>query len=217
MADLTILAFDLADRYRNPVFVAADGFIGQMMEPVRLPLLARRPAPPAWAVLGTPETRPNLVSSIHLSHEALEAHVRKLAEKYDRARSREVRCEEVQTEDAEILLVGYGIVSRVLKRAVVLARQAGIRAGLLRPITLWPFPTERLRDLSRRASRILVVELSTGQMVEDVRLAAVERCPVDFYGRQGGQVPSAEEILERIQGPGLSPATQEVRCVDVFA
>jgi pyruvate/2-oxoacid:ferredoxin oxidoreductase alpha subunit len=198
MADLTGLAFELADRYRNPVFVLADGFIGQMMEPVALPLaMAAQPDRP-WAVTGTAATRDNLISSIYLTHEHLEAHVRKLEEKYRQASVREVRSDEAGTGDAEILLVGYGIVSRVLRRAMALARAKGIRAGLLRPVTLWPFPSDRVRDLSRRVDRILVVELSTGQMIEDVRLATEGRCPVSFFGRQGGMVPSAEDIVEQI-------------------
>jgi pyruvate/2-oxoacid:ferredoxin oxidoreductase alpha subunit len=198
MADLTGLAFELADRYRNPAFVLADGFIGQMMEPVALPqLMAEVPDRP-WAVTGTAATRDNLITSIYLTHERLEAHVQKLEAKYEEARRREVRFDEAATGDAEILLVGYGIVSRVLRRAVALARSKGIRAGLLRPITLWPFPAQRIHDLARSVERILVVELSTGQMVEDVRLAAESQCPVSFFGRQGGMVPSAEDIVEQI-------------------
>jgi pyruvate/2-oxoacid:ferredoxin oxidoreductase alpha subunit len=197
MADFTALAFELADRYRNPAFVLADGFVGQMMEPVELPMEVSSGPPRKWAVEGTAATRKNLITSIFLTHEILETHVQKLSDKYEKIRAREIRYDEVQVEDAEILLVGYGIVSRVLRRAVTLCRQAGIRVGLLRPITLWPFPSPRVRQLSSKVSRILVVELSTGQMVEDVRLEA-GNCPVDFYGRQGGMVPSAEEIVERV-------------------
>ena len=210
MADLTALAFDLSDRYRNPAFVLADGYIGQMMEPVSLPLAVRAGEPRPWAVEGTAETRSNLITSIYLSHEALEEHVRKLQRKYDEAARREVRFSETETEDAEILLVGYGIVSRVLRRVVTLLRAEGVKAGLLRPISLWPFPTRRLRELSSSVRRILVVELSTGQMVEDVRLAAEGRCPVGFYGRQGGMVPSAEEILEQVREPSSSTFEETV-------
>jgi len=198
MADLTSLAFDLADRYRNPAFVLIDGFIGQMMEPVSLPLRVSQPPARPWAVAGTAETRKNLVSSIFLSHDSLESHVRRLHAKYEEIKAKEVRYEEISVEDAEIVLVGYGIVSRVLRRALLLCREQGLRVGMLRPITLWPFPEARLRELSRRVAGVLTVELSTGQMVEDVRLATEGRCPVGFYGRQGGVVPSAEEIVEQV-------------------
>jgi len=198
MADLTALAFDLADRYRNPAFVLTDGFIGQMMEPVSLPMQPAIPPARPWAVTGTAEHRHNLVSSIYLAHEVLEAHVRRLHRKYEEAAVKEVRYEEILAEDAEILVVGYGIVSRVLRRALVLCRERGLRVGMLRPITLWPFPHRRLRELADRVAGMLAVELSTGQMVEDVRLASEGRCPVGFYGRQGGMVPSAEEVMDQI-------------------
>jgi pyruvate/2-oxoacid:ferredoxin oxidoreductase alpha subunit len=214
MADLTALAFDLADLYRNPAFVLADGFIGQMMEPVSLPLTVARAPERPWAVMGTPETRRNLISSIYLSHEALESHVRKLYAKYEVAREREARWEELATDDAEILFVGYGIVSRILRRVVGLLRAQGVRAGLMRPITLWPYPSRRLAELASTASRIAVVELSTGQMIEDVRLATGDRLPIGFYGRQGGMVPSAEEIMHWVRDwkpSGLSGKMEDRR------
>jgi pyruvate/2-oxoacid:ferredoxin oxidoreductase alpha subunit len=217
MADLTALAFELSDRYRNPAFVLADGFIGQMMEPVALPMETTRPPRRPWAVLGTAATRANLVSSIYLAHDVLESHARRLEAKYEQARRREVRYEELGVDDAEIVLVGYGIVSRVLRRSIRLLRESGIRAGLLRPITLWPFPSLEIRDLAARVGTILVVELSTGQMVEDVRLAAGERCPVEFYGRQGGMVPSAEEIVEQVRGLLRAVPEKEVRHVEAVA
>ncbi|HXH27670.1 MAG TPA: 3-methyl-2-oxobutanoate dehydrogenase subunit VorB [Candidatus Polarisedimenticolia bacterium] len=216
MADLTALAFDLADRYRNPAFVLADGFIGQMMEPVVLPLQVRPPAVPAWAVRGTPETRRNLITSIYLSHEALERHVRALHAKYLEAAAREVRYEEIAVDDAEVLLIGYGIVSRVLRRALGICRQEGLRAGLLRPLTLWPFPAGRIGELAARVGRIVVVELNTGQMVEDVRLAAGDRCPVRFYGRQGGMVPTAEEVAGLLLNDRVGTAG-EARHVEAVA
>ncbi|HEU5182078.1 MAG TPA: 3-methyl-2-oxobutanoate dehydrogenase subunit VorB [Candidatus Polarisedimenticolia bacterium] len=194
MADLTVLAFELSDKYRNPAFVLADGFVGQTMEPVKLPLAPTAPPARPWAVRGDAATRHNLITSIFLSHDALEQHERGLQVKYETIRQSEVRYVEEAVADAEILLVGYGIVARVLRRALVLLRGAGIRAGLLRPLTLWPFPEAVMRRLAHRVAKILVVELSAGQMVEDVRLAAGERCPVAFYGRMGGNVPSAEEI-----------------------
>jgi 2-oxoisovalerate ferredoxin oxidoreductase alpha subunit len=197
MADLTILAFELADRYRNPAVVMADGFIGQMMEP--LDLEYREIVAPAkpWAVRGTKETRKNLISSIYLEPDDLEAHQRKLEAKYVRAQV-EVRSEAYKTEDAEILLVGYGIVSRVLRSAVQLARQQGIKAGLFRPITLWPFPKQALIQAAAPTQKVLVVELSNGQMVEDVRLTLNGRVPVEFYGRGGGNVPSTDELIAQI-------------------
>lgn len=202
MADLTILAFELSDAYRNPAFVLADGFVGQTMEPVSLPLgVIPQPARP-WAVRGDAATRRNLITSIYLSHDALERHERRLQAKYEIARARETRYEEIGTGDADVLLVGYGIVSRVLRRAVALLRGQGIRVGLLRPLTLWPFPAAELRALAARVGTILVVELSAGQMVEDVRLAVAERCPVEFYGRMGGNVPTAEEVVEQVRQLG---------------
>lgn len=198
MADLTGLAFDLADRHRNPVFVLADGYVGQMMEPVSVSLRPGVPRARPWAVTGEQASRGNLVTSIYLSHDVLESHVRLLALKYERARRREIRYEEHALADAEVIFIGYGIVSRVLRRAVAQCRAAGIRAGLLRPITLWPFPEERIAELAGRASRLVVAELSTGQMVEDVRRAAAGACPVDFIGRFGGNVPAAEEIVDRV-------------------
>jgi 2-oxoisovalerate ferredoxin oxidoreductase alpha subunit len=198
MADLTVLAFDLADRYRNPAIVLADGFIGQMMEPLELeyekPKIPERP----WAVQGTAETRKNLISSIYLEPDALEDHVRKLEAKYVRAAQIETRQETFACEDAEVLLVGYGITSRVLRSAVEMARREGLKAGLFRPITLWPFPSAALAEAASKVSRILVVELSNGQMLEDVRLAVNGEVPVEFYGRTGGNVPSVEEVHSKL-------------------
>ena len=198
MADLTKLAFELADRYRNPAVVLTDGYIGQMMEP--LELQKEEIALPAkeWAVKGTPETRKNLVSSIFLEPDELERHVRKLDDKYRQAAEKEARCELYRAEDPEVLLVGYGIVARVLRSVVDRARQDGLRAGLLRPITLWPFPAAALRHAARRAQMVLTVELSTGQMVEDVRLAMDGRVDVEFFGRTGGNVPLADEISHEL-------------------
>ena len=194
MADLTMLAFELADRYRNPAVVLADGFIGQMMETLELhPHIQRAPEKP-WAVHADAKTRANLITSIQLEPDALEAHVRKLEAKYKEVASRETRHELYRTEDAEILLVGYGIVSRVLRSTVNQLRKLGIRAGLFRPITLWPFPSNALLDAARHCHMALVVEMSTGQMVEDVRLAVNGYVPVEFYGRAGGNVPQAQEV-----------------------
>jgi pyruvate/2-oxoacid:ferredoxin oxidoreductase alpha subunit len=195
MADLTTWAFELADRYRNPVVVLADGFIGQMMEPVEFASRAILPAAPEWAVRGNAETRKNMLTSLYLEPDVLERHVRKLEGKYLQAQRDEVRFESWRTADAEIVLVGYGIVGRILKAAVELARARGIAAGLLRPITLFPFPSQQIRELAKHAKAFAVVELSTGQMVDDVRLALAGRTPVEFLSRVGGNAPSAEDVL----------------------
>ena len=199
MCDLTAHAFELADRYRNPVFVLADGFIGQMMEPVEFPERAIQPPAPTWAVRANVETRKNLLTSIYLDPDDLERHVRKLAAKYERAESEEVRFDAVETGDADLVLVGYGIIARILKSVVRMARAEGLRVGLIRPITLYPFPKEQIRVLAQTAAAYLAVELSTGQMVEDVRLAVNGAKPVEFYGRVGGNVPSAEEVLRVVR------------------
>jgi pyruvate/2-oxoacid:ferredoxin oxidoreductase alpha subunit len=204
MADFTGLAFELADRYRNPVVVLTDGFVGQMMEPVDLEFREATVPDKPWAVRGTSETRPNLLTSIYLEPDELEMRERKLEEKYRLVREREPRHELYQTEDAEILLVGFGIVSRLLRSAVETARRDGLKLGLFRPVTLWPFPSEALKQAASRVDRVLVVELSNGQMVEDVRLALDGDVPVEFYGRVGGNVPSVEEVLEHVVG-GLTP------------
>ena len=199
MADFTTWAFDLADEYRNPVVVLADGFIGQMMEPVEFAAPRPVPPPPSWSVTGTAATRPNLVSSIYLEPDALERHIRKLEEKYRRAEREIARAECWRTEDAEIILVGYGIVGRILKSVVEMGRARGIALGLFRPITLYPFPAAAMRELSRRARAFTVVEMSTGQLLEDVRLTLEGRSPIEFYSRVGGNAPSAEEVLSFVE------------------
>jgi pyruvate/2-oxoacid:ferredoxin oxidoreductase alpha subunit len=198
MASMTTLAFELADKYRNPAVVLADGFVGQMMEPLDLELTeAIQPEKP-WAVKGTAETRQSLISSIHLTNDAMEGHIRHLEEKYKLCERDECRWETYRAEDAEILLVGYGIVSRVLRSTVDLARQQGIKAGVFRPISLWPFPSKALAEAARSVTKLMVVELSTGQMIEDVKLAVNGTKPVEFFGRSGGNIPSAEDCLAEL-------------------
>ena len=206
MADLTMLAFDLADKYRNPAIVLADGFIGQMMEPLELTASQSVPPEKPWAVKGTSETRANLVSSLFLEPDELEEHEREMEAKYIRARRAETRYELYRPEDAEILVVGFGIVSRVLRSMVDHARAEGVKVGLFRPITLWPFPGEQLARVASRVDRVWVVELSNGQMVEDVRLALNGKKPVDFYGRVGGNVPTVEELFEYVMATANVPA-----------
>lgn len=197
MCDLTIWAFDLAERYRNPVVVLADAAIGQMMEPVEFPECAVPPTDRDWAVLGTAATRKNLVSSIYLETDQLEEHIRTLEAKYEYAQANEACYEAWNCADADTVLVGYGIVSRLLKGAAIEARRRGFRVGVLRPITLYPFPTEAFEDLSPDR-RYCVVELSTGRgnLLDDVLMAVQGRSPVEFYGRTGGNMPSIEELLE---------------------
>jgi pyruvate/2-oxoacid:ferredoxin oxidoreductase alpha subunit len=197
MADLTLLAFDLADRYRNPTVVMADGIVGQMIEPASFSdPPPPRPEPP-WAVAGTAATRRNLISSIHLDHDIQEAHERRLQEKYRRAERDEQRAAPYRAEDAEVLLVGYGVVGRILKSAVDRLRERGVAAGLFRPVTLWPFPSRDLRRCADRAGRVLVVEMSQGQMVEDVERVLGGR-DIEFLGRMGGNTPSTADVVEAI-------------------
>jgi 2-oxoisovalerate ferredoxin oxidoreductase alpha subunit len=206
MAELTMLAFDLADKYRNPAIVLCDGFVGQMVEPLELEaresVLPEKP----WAVKGTKETRKNLITSIFLEADELEAHQLQMEAKYERARQEEPRFELYQADDAEILLVGYGIVSRVLRSAVEKARREGLRAGLFRPITLWPYPAKALAAAAQRAQHVLVVELSNGQMLEDVRLSLDGKVPIEFYSRVGGNVPSVEEVYARLTARAVAAA-----------
>jgi pyruvate/2-oxoacid:ferredoxin oxidoreductase alpha subunit len=210
MCDFTMEAFEIADRYRNPVAVIADGVIGQIQEPVYLPSAVKNlPDKTGWSVQGNAETRKNLVSSIFLDSTALEGHVRHLHAKYQKMERAETRWEEFHTEDADVVLVGYGVVSRILHGAVEMARREGLKAGLLRPITVWPFPSKPLRTIAERAKGVLAVELSTGQMVEDVRLAAEQVAPVHFLGHAGGVLPTVVEVLEEIRAIIANP--EEVR------
>lgn len=199
MCDLTMLAFELADKYRNPAVILTDGFIGQMMEPVELPDPVENIPLKNWQVDGTKETKKNLVSSIYLDADELEEHNIKLQNKYAKMEESEVRFEEIYTDDAEIIVIGYGIVSRILQSVIDEARAEGIKAGLLRPISLFPFPRKKINQLAGKAKLFFVCELSNGQMVDDIRLALNGRRPVKFYGRMGGVVPTTEEILNKLR------------------
>jgi pyruvate/2-oxoacid:ferredoxin oxidoreductase alpha subunit len=199
MADLTALAFRLADRYRNPVMLLADGFIGQMMEPVEFPQTAIEPQTPEYAVTGTKQTRGNLISSLHLDIDEMEAHQGRMEAKYRHAREHETRAEEWRTADAEIVLTGYGIMGRILKAVAAEARADGLKVGVLRPITLFPFPKLHFQRLAKSARVFVVVEMSNGQMLEDVRLSLNGARPVEFFSRVGGNVPSHGEVLELVR------------------
>lgn len=195
IVDLMPVAFELAERYRLPTVIAADGILGQMMEPVTLPDPIAPPPPPDWTTTGAAGSR-RIISSIYLAPEDLEKHVLSLMRTYQEIREREQRWESYRADDAEVLVVAYGIAARVARSAVDRVRAQGLAVGLIRPITLWPFPTSAFEGAPRRW---LVVELSAGQMVEDVRLALAGRAPVALYGRVGGVVPSPEEVAEAIR------------------
>jgi 2-oxoglutarate ferredoxin oxidoreductase subunit alpha len=199
--DYVALAFDLAEKYRTIAMVVADGAIGQIMEPAELPPM--RPVRPpeeraSWALTGAKERDHNIITSLYLGAENLERVNLRLQEKLREIAANEVRWKEYSTEDADLLLVAFGTVGRVCQTVVREAREKGIKAGLLRPITLWPFPSARLEELAQQVRGMLVVEMNAGQMLEDVRLAVEGRCPVTFYGRLGGIIPLPDEVLPEL-------------------
>ena len=199
--DLTVLAFDLAEKYRTLVFVLADGAIGQMMEPAELPPMRKFPEErPSWALTGAKNRPTNLISSIHLGADRLEAYNLELQAKLRFIEmNEEIRYEAVATEDAEIVLVAFGTSGRVARSTVKMVRKEGHRIGLFRPISLWPFPSEQLARLAEQARGFLVVEMNAGQMVHDVREAVGTQLPVHFYGRMGGKIPMPDEITRAIR------------------
>ncbi|MGQ9708908.1 MAG: 3-methyl-2-oxobutanoate dehydrogenase subunit VorB [Anaerolineae bacterium] len=200
--DLTVLAFDLAEKYRTIGMVLADGSLGQMMEPVEMPPMRPVRPPeerPSWALTGAKGRPPNIITSLYLVEEVMEQVNLRLQAKLKQIAANEVRWKEFSTEDAELLLVAFGTAGRVCQTVVREARRAGIRAGLLRPITVWPFPSARIAQLAQQVRGILVVEMNAGQMLEDVRLAVEGRCPVRFYGRMGGIIPLPDEILPELE------------------
>ncbi|MCK4257676.1 MAG: 3-methyl-2-oxobutanoate dehydrogenase subunit VorB [Halanaerobiales bacterium] len=197
--NITQAAFDLADLYRNPVIVLTDGVLGQMMEIVEFNAREKRELPAKdWAVTGSEvrDGQRNIVTSYYLDPEKFENFIQHLDAKYKVIEEKEQRWEDYMTEDAEYLLVGFGLCGRVAKTTVQMARKEGIKLGLIRPITLWPFPVDAF---NKDVKGYLTVELSLGQMVEDVRLTINGRVPVEFYGRQGGMVPTPEELLEQVK------------------
>jgi 2-oxoglutarate ferredoxin oxidoreductase subunit alpha len=197
--ELTADAFEIAERYRTPVMILADGVIGQAMEPVvpvyRMPGRIAR----GWELSGAADRPPRVIRSLHLLPEELEAHNRRLQAKFAAIGEREIRWAGEHLEDAEIVIVAYGTAARVARTAIERARDRGIRVGLFRPITLWPFPTLRLSTIAPRLRAIVVVEMSAGQMIEDVRLAVEGQTPVFFYGRTGGMVPTPGEVVDAVR------------------
>jgi 2-oxoglutarate ferredoxin oxidoreductase subunit alpha len=201
MADFVELGFDLAFKYRNPVMILSDGAIGQMMEKVYLgPQKERSTEQPAWATTGKSGGRErNIITSLDLDPDKQEEFNHKLQAKYELIRQNEVRYEEFQCDDAEYLLVAYGTSARVSQKAVQLLREQGIKAGLLRPITLFPFPAKRINELASQVKGMLSVEMSAGQMVEDVMLAVNGKVPVKHFGRYGGVITAPEEVVENLK------------------
>ncbi len=196
--DMVGLAFDLADKYRTLVLIAGDGSIGQMMESAELPpMQPLRPQQdrPDWAIVGAEGRAPNLITSLYLGAQNLEVTNLRLQAKLQEIRENEIRYQEYEVEDAELLLVAYGTVGRICTTVVREARKAGKKVGLLRPQTLWPFPDARLAELGARVRGVLVAEMSAGQMLEDVERAIARQAPVRFHGRMGGVVPMVDEIL----------------------
>ncbi|NLJ24206.1 MAG: 3-methyl-2-oxobutanoate dehydrogenase subunit VorB [Firmicutes bacterium] len=197
--DLTYEAFDLARRYRNPVMILGDGLLGQMMESVTLPQ-PKAPLPkPPWATTGCGDGEPRVINSLYIQGDVMEERTKRIFAKYAKMKQNEIRFENYKTDGAKIILAAYGSTARIAKTAVDKARTRGIKVGLFRPISLYPFPYDELSEVATEAKAVLTVEMSMGQMVEDVRLAVEGRCPVRFYGRSGGIVPTPQEILQQIQ------------------
>ena len=201
MCDFTRKAFDLADKYRNPVVILADGVLGQMVEPLKFPEEAIKPEiDESWAVRGNQNTMGNLVTSIFLNFDQLEDFNYRLQEKYQEIKLKEVDYEEYQMEDAEIILVAYGISSRIARSAVERVRKEGIKAGLFRPKTLFPFPEEKLKEYAqKRKCHFIAVEMSNGQMQEDIILSIGCSRPVDLVNRMGGNIMDVESIMHKIK------------------
>ena len=202
MIDMTYEAFDLAEKYRCIVVVLTDGNLGQMMEPAELPPMRpvrKASERPPWALTGARDRSPNIISSIYIDPVKEEIFNHKLQSKQREIENHEVRAREVLLDDADIGIVAFGTAGRIAYSAIQAARGEGIRAGLLRPISLYPFPYDHVRRLAERVRSILVVEMNAGQMLDDVRLGALGRVPIRFYGRMGGMTPMPDEVLDEIR------------------
>lgn len=201
LVDLIIEGFDIADQYRNPVMVLGDGMIGQMMEPVEFnPSKMRELEAKDWATTGTKGKRkPNIINSLYLAAEELEEHNKRLQQKYKTIRENEVKVESYNIEKAEVVIAAYGTTSRIAKTAISQLEEEGYKVGLIRPITLWPYPYDEFKKIGDNCKGILTVEMNTGQMIDDVKIAVDGRFPVSFYGRTGGMVPTPNEIIEKVK------------------
>jgi 2-oxoglutarate ferredoxin oxidoreductase subunit alpha len=203
LADLTVKAFDIADEYRVVVVILGDGFLGQMAEGVSLPKPTNRKFEKPWALTGAKGRKANIVASLRLNPEdALEKLNIQLHETYRQIQEKEVMSESYMTDDAEYLLVAYGTSSRICRSAVRALRHDGVKAGLFRPISLWPFPKNELRKAAEGVKKVLAVEMSMGQMVEDVQLSLNSEKEIDFYGRTAGMIPEVDEIVRRVKSYG---------------
>lgn len=206
MADFVALGFDLAFKYCTPAMILSDGVIGQMMEKVRLPEFKRRRTEQEirqqcpWATLGkTPDRAPNIITSLEMDSEVMEKRNHKFQQKYREIEAHEVRYESINCDGADYILVAFGSAARICLKTIELAKEEGLKVGLIRPITLWPFPTEIIANYSRKVKGFLTVEMNAGQMVEDVRLAANGKVPVEHYGRLGGIVPTPYGVLDALK------------------
>ncbi len=201
MADHVYLGFDLADKYRTPVMILSDGALGQMMEKVTFPDYdpVKKKKPKPWATTGkTPDRERNIITSLYIKPEEMEQVNIHLQAKFAKIEANEVRWDEYRTEDAEYLMVAFGLSARICRKVMELAREQGVKVGFLKPVTLWPFPKARLLELADQVKMVLTVEMNAGQMVEDVQLATQFRTPVKFFGRTGGMIFSPEEVLEAL-------------------
>ncbi len=200
LVDHTMLAFDIADEYRNPTLVLSDGLLGQMMEPVIIPRDRKtRNSGKSWALTGADGRKPQIIRSLYLDYKGLEELNEHIAKKFERMEQNEVRYEEYMIDDADIVLVAYGSVARICRSAVNVLRKEKIRTGLFRPITLWPYPYEQLFKTTETAKAYLDFEMNTGQMIDDVRIAVRNVRPVRFYGRCGGIVMTVDEVVDKVR------------------
>lgn len=199
MVDLVSKAFDVGDKYRMPVMILSDGMLGQMMEPIVLPAETGATEEKPWAACGHQGKRGhNVVNSLYIDPNELDSLVRQRFEKYKVIQETEQMAEEYLVDDADIVIVAYGASSRVSRSAVDMARKQGVKVGLIRPITLWPFPVDAIKKAAGTAKKLLTVEMSMGQMVDDVKLACECKIPVEFYGRTGGLIPTPKEVYDKI-------------------
>jgi len=199
LADYTVKAFELADKYRIVCMILGDGYLGQMSEPLVLPQAIKELPAKDWALTGAKGRDPHIIASLRLADGALVGHVYDLYKNYAEIEENEVICDTQDLEDADYMLVAYGTSSRVCKKAIRVLRAEGIKVGLFRPVTLWPFPKKEIAEAAKKVKKILTVEMSMGQMVQDVQINAGKYCDVDFYGEPGGMLPVVEKIVQRVK------------------